>query len=97
MILQGPLPFELPLIRSVATPREARIAVDDLRRAGVDFIKVGDTVPPEAYRALADRVRQHGLRLRATFLSVSAPPRRPWPANAAVLLVRVIPRRLRVH
>ena len=60
-ILQGPLPFELPLIRSVDNPRAARTAVDDLHRAGVDFIKVGDTVPPEAYQALADRARQHGL------------------------------------
>ena len=60
-ILQGPLPFELPLIRSVATTEEARTAVDDLHRAGVDFIKVGDTVPPDAYRAVVDRARQHGL------------------------------------
>ena len=60
-ILQGPLPFELPLIRSVDSPAEARTAVDDLHRAGVDFIKVGDTVPPAAYRALVDRARRHGL------------------------------------
>ena len=60
-ILQGPLPFELPLIRSVATTEEARTAVDDLHRAGVDFIKVGDTVPPDAYRGVVDRARQHGL------------------------------------
>ncbi len=60
-ILQGPLPFELPLIRSVGDPTEARAAVDDLHRAGVDFIKVGDTVPADAYRALADRARRRGL------------------------------------
>ena len=60
-ILQGPLPFELPLVRSVDGPAEARTAVDDLHRAGVDFIKVGDTVPPDAYRALVDRARGHGL------------------------------------
>ena len=60
-ILQGPLPFELPLVRSVGGPAEARAAVDDLHRAGVDFIKVGDTVPPDAYRAIADRARRHGL------------------------------------
>ena len=60
-ILQGPLPFELPLVRSVGGPAEARAAVDDLHRAGVDFIKVGDTVPADAYRALADRARRRGL------------------------------------
>ena len=60
-ILQGPLPFELPFIRSVEGPAEARAAVDDLHRAGVDFIKVGDTVPPDAYRALVDRARGHRL------------------------------------
>ena len=60
-ILQGALPFELPLIRSVGNPAEARAAVDDLHRAGVDFIKVGDTVPPDAYRALADHARRRGL------------------------------------
>ena len=60
-ILQGPLPFELPLVRSVDSPAEARAAVDDLHRAGVDFIKVGDTVPPDAYPTLVDRARGHGL------------------------------------
>ena len=60
-ILQGPLPFELPLVRSVGGPAEARAAVDDLHRAGVDFIKVGDTVPADAYRALANRARRRGL------------------------------------
>ena len=56
-ILQGPLPFELPLIQSVDSPEAARTAVDDLHRAGVDFIKVGDTVPPDAYRAVVARAR----------------------------------------
>ena len=60
-ILQGPLPFELPLIRSVDSPAGARTAVDDLHRAGVDFVKVGDTVPPDAYRAVVDQARRHGL------------------------------------
>ena len=60
-ILQGPLPFELPLVRSVDSPAEARTAVDDLHRGGVDFIKVGDTVPPDVYGTLVDRARRHGL------------------------------------
>ena len=60
-ILQGPLPFELPLIQSVDTPEAAGTVVDDLHRAGVDFIKVGDTVPPDAYRTVVARARQHGL------------------------------------
>ena len=60
-ILQGPLPFELPLVRNVDSPAEARTAVDDLHRGGVDFIKVGDTVPPDVYGTLVDRARRHGL------------------------------------
>ena len=60
-ILQGPLPFDRPFIRSVDTPQDARIAVDDLHQAGVDFIKVGDTVPPDAYRAVVDQALQRGL------------------------------------
>ena len=71
-ILQGPLPFELPLIRSVATPDEARDVVDDLHRAGVDFIKVGDTVPPGAYRAVVERARRRGLPV-AGHLPVGTP------------------------
>ncbi len=60
-ILQGPLPFEMPLMRNVDSPAEARSAVDDLHRAGVDFIKVGDTVPPDAYKALVDQALRHDL------------------------------------
>ena len=43
------------------SPANARTAVDDLHRAGVDFVKVGDTVPPDAYRAVVDQARRHGL------------------------------------
>ena len=60
-ILQGALPFEMPQIRSVTTPAEALIAVDDLHRAGVDFVKVGDTVPGNVYRTVSDRARDRGL------------------------------------
>ena len=72
-ILQGPLSFELPFIRSVDTQAEARAAVDDLHRAGVDFIKVGDTVPPDAYRALGDRARSHGLPVAGHLAATSRP------------------------
>jgi hypothetical protein len=63
-ILQGPLPFQLPpMVRTVATPTDARKAVDELARRGVDFIKVGDTIERDAYFAVADESK----RLRIPF------------------------------
>jgi imidazolonepropionase-like amidohydrolase len=73
-ILQGPLPFETPpMIRTVAGPEEARRAVDDLWTAGVDFIKVGDTVDRDAFLAIAAQARMRGLP-RAGHLPVSIGP-----------------------
>jgi imidazolonepropionase-like amidohydrolase len=63
-ILQGPLPFETPpMIRTVASPEEARRAVGDLWAEGVDFVKVGDTVDRGAYMAIAAEARLRGLPL----------------------------------
>jgi imidazolonepropionase-like amidohydrolase len=73
-ILQGPLPFETPpMIRTVAGPGEARRAVDDLWAAGVDFIKVGDTVDRDVFFAIAAQARLRGLPL-AGHLPVSVRP-----------------------
>jgi Amidohydrolase family len=61
-ILQGPLPFRLPpMVRTVATPTEARSTVDELMRQGVDFIKVGDTIERDAYFAVADESKRLGI------------------------------------
>ncbi|HKE18746.1 MAG TPA: amidohydrolase family protein [Kofleriaceae bacterium] len=59
--LEGPLPFRHPLVRSVASPEEARRAVADLAARGVDFIKIGDTLSPAAHAAIADEAGRRGL------------------------------------
>jgi hypothetical protein len=68
------LPFRVPpLLRTVSDPDDAKKTVDDLQGRGVDFIKVGDTVPRDVYRAIAEEPN----RLRVPFaghlpLSVTA-------------------------
>ncbi len=49
----------LPHFR-VTTATEGRAGVDTLRRMGVDFVKVHNEIPREAYFAIADRVRELG-------------------------------------
>lgn len=46
----------------VETPEQARAAVDRLADAGVDFVKVHNGLPREAYFAVADETRKRGLR-----------------------------------
>jgi imidazolonepropionase-like amidohydrolase len=61
-ILQRPLPFALPpLVRTVADEADARRTVDRLKAQGVDFIKVGDTLPREVYFAIADESKRQRL------------------------------------
>ena len=64
MIFAGPFlnggkaqDFTIP----VNTPVEARQAVDDLQKRGVDFIKVLSIVPRDAYFAVAEESRKKGL------------------------------------
>jgi hypothetical protein len=45
----------------VTTPEEARRAVAEQHRAGVDFIKVYNNLEPEVFRAAADEARRRGL------------------------------------
>ena len=53
-IVQGPLPFDTPpLIRTVATPKDAAALVAELSAQGVDFIKTGDTLRRDLFEALA--------------------------------------------
>jgi hypothetical protein len=61
-ILQRPLPFTLPpMVRTVASASDARNAVDELHRQGVEFIKVGDTLERDAYFAVADESKRLGI------------------------------------
>jgi imidazolonepropionase-like amidohydrolase len=72
-ILQGPLPFTLPPMVRTVTDTDAAQTVAALRAAGVDFIKVGDTVTREAYFAIAAESRRLGLRFGGHLpVSVSA-------------------------
>jgi imidazolonepropionase-like amidohydrolase len=57
-ILQGRLPFEMPPLVRMVSPEDAAPAVDDLKSAGVDFIKVGDTLPRESYMRIAEEARR---------------------------------------
>jgi hypothetical protein len=60
-LLQGPLPFKIPLIMSVATDSEARAAVRYLKKRGVDFIKVHDALPANLYLAIASESRRQRI------------------------------------
>jgi imidazolonepropionase-like amidohydrolase len=46
---------------TVRTPEEARRAVHDLKVKGVDFIKVHNALPPEAFFALMDEARKENI------------------------------------
>lgn len=59
-IVQGPLPFKMPVFISVKDSTAARQTVDTLRTRGVDFIKVQDAMPHDIYTAVADEAhREH--------------------------------------
>jgi hypothetical protein len=60
-LLQGPLPFKIPLITSVATDSEARAAVRYLKSRGVDFIKVHDALPAKLYFVIASESKRQRI------------------------------------
>lgn len=60
-IVQGPLPFQMPLLVSVRSEPEARAAVAMLKARGVDFIKVQDALPRDLYLAVIDEAKRRGL------------------------------------
>jgi imidazolonepropionase-like amidohydrolase len=60
-IIQGPLPFPMPPLVRVATDADAAKIVDDLKTAGVDFIKVGDSLTRQTYLTIAAESRRVGL------------------------------------
>lgn len=63
-ILDGPgHRWSPPFVRHLETEEEARAAVAELARTGVDFLKVYSGLPPEVYRALAGEAAERGLPL----------------------------------
>jgi Amidohydrolase family len=64
LVVSGPylvgqnVPLPHLLVRSAA---EGEAAVDSLARLGVDFVKVHNGMPPDAYFAVARAARRHGM------------------------------------
>ena len=56
-IIQGPLPFQMPMFISVKDAAAARRTVQELKRRGVDFIKVQDAIPHDIYVAVGKEAR----------------------------------------
>ena len=67
ILATGPIlddrPSHWPFRRRVRNAEEGRTAVRDLEARGVDFIKVHDGTPREAFFAIADEVKKVGLPL----------------------------------
>ncbi len=65
IVAAGPIlddrPPDWPFRRRVRNAEEARAAVRDLKRRGVDFIKVHDSTPRDAFFAIADEAAKLGL------------------------------------
>jgi len=67
ILATGPIlddrPAHWPFRRRVRNAEEGRTAVRDLKARGVDFIKVHDGTPREAFFAMADEAKKVGLPL----------------------------------
>ncbi|MEK9135468.1 MAG: amidohydrolase family protein [Patescibacteria group bacterium] len=61
-ILEGDPPFWKGF-RIVRNKKEGRIAVSELKRQGVDFIKVYQTLKPEVYEAILKEACKRGLKV----------------------------------
>jgi imidazolonepropionase-like amidohydrolase len=65
IVAAGPVldaaPAHWPWRRRVDSAAEAEVAVRSLKQAGVDFIKVHDSTPREAYFAIAAAAKREGL------------------------------------
>jgi imidazolonepropionase-like amidohydrolase len=59
-MLDGPQP-RFPSSIAIKTPENGRHAVDDLKRRGVDFIKLQSLIPREAVFAVADEARKQSI------------------------------------
>ena len=65
IVAAGPIlddrPPDWPFRRRVRNAEDARAAVRDLKRSGVDFIKVHDSTPRDAFFAIAEEAAKLGL------------------------------------
>ncbi|HEU0369881.1 MAG TPA: amidohydrolase family protein [Candidatus Acidoferrum sp.] len=59
-MLDGPKP-RFPSSVAIATPEDARRAVDDLKSRGADFIKLQSLIPRDAVFAIADEAKKQGI------------------------------------
>jgi hypothetical protein len=76
-IVQGPLPFHMPVFISVKDAAAARQTVQELKKRGVDFIKVQDAIPYDIYSAVASEARLNHV----TFVGHIAPTVLPEDAS----------------
>jgi len=59
-MLDGPRP-RFPSSIAIKTPEDGRLAVDDLRKRGADFIKLQSLIPRDAVFAIADEAKKQGI------------------------------------
>src|SRR5437764_253516 len=59
-MLDGPQP-RFPSSIAVKTPEDGRLAVDDLKKRGADFIKLQSLIPRDAVFAIADEAGKQGI------------------------------------
>jgi len=59
-MLDGPRP-RFPSSVAIASPEDARHAVDDLKARGADFIKLQSLIPREAVLAIAEEAKKQGI------------------------------------
>jgi len=59
-MLDGPKP-RFPSSIAIATPEDGRRAVENLKRAGADFIKLQSLIPRDAVFAIADEARKQDI------------------------------------
>ena len=59
-MLDGPEP-RFPSSIAIKIPEDGRRAVDDLKRRGVDFIKLQSLIPRDAVFAIADEAKKQGI------------------------------------
>lgn len=60
-LVQGPLPFRMPVFISVNNEAEAKQAVISLKEGSVDFIKVQDALPRDLYFAIAAEAKRQKI------------------------------------
>jgi imidazolonepropionase-like amidohydrolase len=65
LVISGPMldgpQSRFPSSIAIKTPEDGRRAVDDLKKRGVDFIKLQSLIPREAVFAIADEARTQGI------------------------------------